>query len=169
MIWWKWLVVVAAIPVGAAALAYGIGLALPADHVASVEASVAAPPARVAALIRDVEGHPRWRSAVTAIEVRRRFDNGLLYVERQGNDAITFDLREDRPGARFRSTIVDADLPFGGYWTIEVQPSPAGTAIRIEEHGKVTDPLFRFFSRFVFGHEATMRTYLADLGRAVGT
>lgn len=166
MIWWKWALVVAAIPVGALGLVYAIGLALPADHVASAEANIAAPAQRIAALIRDVETYPRWRTTVSGIEVRQRFGDGLLYVERQDGDAITFDLREERHGILFRSTIADSDLPFGGQWTIALRPRPDGTAVRIEERGTVRNPIFRFFARFVIGHDATMKAYLRDLERA---
>lgn len=167
MIWWKWLLVVAAAPVGTAAIGTAIGAMLPAEHLARVEAILAAPPDRVAALVRDVGGQPRWRGGVTAIEIVERSPDSLVYIERQGSDAIRFAFREERPGALFRNTIADPDLPFGGYWLIALEPAGAGTKIRIEEHGAVTNPLFRFVSRFVFGHEATMKAYLADLERAV--
>ncbi|HEX8216147.1 MAG TPA: SRPBCC family protein, partial [Allosphingosinicella sp.] len=146
----------------------GIGAMLPRDHVASAEAIVAAPPADVAALVRDVAGQPRWRGSVETIEVlERRPSGGLLYVERSGGDSITFDFAEEVRGARFRSTIADPALPFGGAWTIALAPAGAGTRISIEERGEVRDPVYRFFSRFVFGHEGTMRAWLADLERAL--
>jgi hypothetical protein len=31
----------------------------------------------------------------------------------------------------------------------------------------VTNPVYRFFAALVFGHERTMKAYLADLQRAV--
>lgn len=167
MIWWKWLLVAAAVPVGAAAIVTAIGAMLPAEHLASVEATLAAPPDRVAALVRDVEGQPRWRGGVTAIEIVERRPDALVYVERQGSDAIRFAFREERPGALFRSTIADPDLPFGGHWLIALEPAGAGTKIWIEEHGNVGNPLFRFVARFVFGHDATIKAYLADLEGAI--
>ena len=163
---WKWLLWIAAVPVGAGLLVFLIGLLLPKDHVARAEAEVAAPPAEVAALIRDVERQPRWRRGVTAIETVGREGGVLRYIERSGGDSILFEFVEERPGALFRSTIADADLPFGGSWTIAVDPVPGGTRVAIEENGTVTNPVFRFASRFVFGHEATMKRYLEDLDRA---
>jgi len=58
-------------------------------------------------------------------------------------------------------------LPFGGSWTIALAPEGEGTRVSIEERGEVRDPLYRFFSHFIVGHEGTMRTYLADLERAL--
>lgn len=167
MIWWKWLLVVAAIPVGLGLIVTAVGAMLSVNHLARGQATLAAPPERVAALVRDVEAQPRWRSGVTAIEIIERTPDGLRYVERQGSDAITFRFREERPGALFRSTIADPELPFGGFWIIALEPAGSGTTIRIEEHGTVTNPVFRFVARFIFGHEATMKAYLADLERAV--
>ncbi len=166
MIWWKWLLVAAAVPVSLGLILFAVGAMLPVQHLAHAQATLAAPPERVAALVRDVEAQPRWRGGVTAIEILERTPGGLRYVERQGSDAITFEFREERPGGLFRSTIVDPDLPFGGFWIIALEPAGSGTTIRIEEHGTVTNPVFRFVSRFVFGHEATMKAYLADLERA---
>jgi ribosome-associated toxin RatA of RatAB toxin-antitoxin module len=165
---WKWIAWIVAIPVGLAAIVYGVGALLPRGHAAAAQALIPAAPAEVAALVRDVEAQPRWRSAVDAIEVlERRPRGGLLYVERSGSDAIRFDFAEEVRDTRFRSVVADPALPFGGAWTIALAPHGAGTRVSIEERGEVRDPLYRFFSRFVFGHEATMRTYLADLEQAV--
>ena len=42
------------------------------------------------------------------------------------------------------------------------------TIVRITEDGQVYNPVFRFMSRFVFGHARTMDAYLRALGRAAG-
>ncbi|MEE9433037.1 MAG: hypothetical protein V3V15_02205 [Sphingorhabdus sp.] len=62
--------------------------------------------------------------------------------------------------------IADPELPFGGSWQISVEPEGAKTRVSIIENGTVKDPLFRFFSRIVFGYDTTMKKYLADLKRA---
>lgn len=61
--------------------------------------------------------------------------------------------------------IADKDLPFGGTWTYEVNRLPSGATLKITENGEVYNVLFRFMSRFVFGHHATIETYLKYLGR----
>ena len=78
-----------------------------------------------------------------------------------------FDLAEKIPGRRFRSRIDDPSLPFGDAWTIDLEPEGGATRVRIEERGFVTHPVYRFFAALVFGHERTMKVYLADLQRAV--
>ncbi|HEX4736796.1 MAG TPA: SRPBCC family protein [Allosphingosinicella sp.] len=164
---WKWLIGIAAVLVAAVALLFGIGLMLPRDHVARAARTFAAPPERVAALVREVETQPRWRKDVRAIEVKERGPDFVRYVERSGNGAIAYELREEAPGRRFRSTINDPSLPFGGYWLIDVAPEGTGTRVAIAEHGFVKNPLFRVLS-LLYGQDTTAKTYLADLGRALG-
>ena len=162
---WKWVLGIAAVPVGVAAIVAGIGALLPRDHVARGDRLVAASPEQVAATIRDVEAYPRWRSTVDRIERVDRHDGELRFVEHSGGDAIAFALVEEEAGRRFRSTITDPNLPFGGFWTIALEPAGERTRITIEEHGFVGNPIFRFVSALVFGHEATLRNYLDDLER----
>jgi len=165
---WRWIAGLAAIPVGAAALVCGIGLLLPRNHVAVAEAVIPAPPAAVAARIRDVAAYPGWRSGVERIEGLERDGNGTRFVEHSDNGAIAFLLTEEARDARFKSLITDPRLPFGGYWTITLAREGAGTRIRIEEHGSVGNPVYRFFSALIFGHDRTMKAYLADFARATG-
>ena len=161
-----WLAIAFGVVAGLGLAICAIGAMLPRAHVARSEALIAAPPARVAALVRDVEAQPQWRKRVTAIEVVERRANGLRYVERQGRDAILFDFAETVSDARFTATIADPKLPFGGTWTFDLAPEGERTRVRIEEDGEVRSLVFRFFARFVVGHEATLRAYLADLERA---
>jgi hypothetical protein len=54
--------------------------------------------------------------------------------------------------------------PFGGSWTLELE-AKKGTTLTITERGEVSNVVFRFLSRFAFGHHATQEQFL----RAVGT
>ena len=62
----------------------------------------------------------------------------------------------------------DPKLPFGGTWTYEVQPDVTGSAVTITEDGEVYNPIFRFVSKFIMGHKATMNGYLRALGKKFG-
>ena len=165
----KWLIGIAAVPFAAAALVAGVGALLPRDHVARAERMLPAPAAQVAAIVRDVEAYPRWRSSVERIEAVEPSERGVRFIEHSDGDATRFRLVEEVPERRFRSTIDDPDLPFGGYWTIALDPEGQGTHVRIEEHGFVTNPVYRFFSALVFGYEATMKTWLDDMERGLGS
>ncbi len=59
--------------------------------------------------------------------------------------------------------ILDEELPFGGSWTFEMKENGDEVALTITENGEVYNPVFRFMSRFIFGHYATMDRYLNDL------
>lgn len=160
---WRWVLGVAAVPLVGAVAVVAIGALLPRDHVAAAEALVSAPPERVAAIVREVEAQPKWRKSIRSIEVLEPSDRGLRYVERSDDGAIAFDFAEEEQGRRFRSTIADPTLPFGGSWSIDVAPKRGGSLVRIEERGFVRNPVYRFFSALVFGHDRTVKSYLSDL------
>lgn len=142
-----------------------VGYALPQDHVASGSAHLTAPPDAVFATISDVRRYPEWRSDVSSVEVIA--SSPLRWHETSGGDTITFEVVESRPPEHFRVRIADANLPFGGTWTYELTPDTSGTHLVITEHGHVYNPVFRFVSRLVFGHTATIDRYLAALARRV--
>ena len=43
-----------------------------------------------------------------------------------------------------------------------------GTRLKITENGTISNLLFRFMARFLFGYTATLETYLIDLGAEFG-
>ena len=141
-----------------------IGVALPRDHVASREETLAAPPERVFGTLVDVERYPAWRSGVTRIEIVTR-EPALRWREHGSTDTITFEFEEQRAPQRIVTRIADPSLPFGGTWTYVLTPADTGTRLTITERGEVYNPIFRFVSRFVFGHAATIDAFLADLRR----
>jgi uncharacterized protein YndB with AHSA1/START domain len=141
----------------------GVGYWLPVAHVETRSAAFAHPPDRVFAAIADIENYPRWRSDVDAVEVLA-WEPRVRWRE-YGDDPITFERVEIRPPSRLVTRIADPDLPFGGTWTFELAEEGKGTRLTITEHGEVYSPLFRFMSRYVFGHGATLERFLADLER----
>ena len=62
----------------------------------------------------------------------------------------------------------DTTLPFGGTWTWAIEPSSEGCSVRVTEDGFVTNPIFRFVSRFIMGHHATMDARLKDIAAQLG-
>ncbi len=92
--------------------------------------------------------------------------NGAKSFREQGSDgAIVYVVDAAQPPRRLVTRIADAKLLFGGTWTYELTPAAEGTTLRITEDGEVYNPVFRFMSKFVFGHQATIDAYLADLRR----
>ena len=144
-------------------LLIAIGYALPIGHVATRETTLAAPPERVFSVLRDVEKFPTWRSDVKQVEVLATTP-ALRWRERGDND-ITFEMETAEPPRKIVTRIADKTLPFGGSWTYELSPEGGGTRLAITENGEVYNPLFRFMSRFVFGHTVTIDRFIEDLGR----
>jgi hypothetical protein len=140
-----------------------VGYLLPQGHLASRETILPAPRSRVFDTIVDVGRYPEWRAELGKVEIVSQ--TPLKWRELAGGDRVTFEVVESRPPERLQVRIADPDLPFGGTWTYELTPEGSGTGLRITERGEVYNPVFRFMSRFVFGHTATIDAYLADLAR----
>jgi uncharacterized protein YndB with AHSA1/START domain len=145
-----------------------VGSRLPQGHVASRERVLAVEPDRVFALISTPEDFPAWRTGVQRVEMLPLVEGKTLFREVGSDGAISYVFDEVVPDQRLVSRIADEGLPFGGQWTFELSPVPEGTALRITEDGQVYNPVFRFVSRFVIGHHATIDRYLADLEARVG-
>lgn len=142
-----------------------VGWLLPVSHRASREATITASPDEVYSVIADVSQYPAWRKKVRSVEVGISATGAPTFRESSSDGEILFVVDEAVPGRRFVTRIADPSLPFAGTWTFALSPEPGGTLLRITEDGQVFNPLFRFLSRFVFTHHATIDAYLADLVR----
>jgi len=70
---------------------------------------------------------------------------------------------------RLMRRIASDDLGFGGVWEYSITPTTeGGCQLTVIERGTVGNPLFRFLSKFVFGHAATMEKYLTALANKFG-
>ncbi len=99
--------------------------------------------------------------------------NRIAWREVSKHGAVNYDgeiVRPPSPGVpgRFISRIVSRDLPYGGEWIVDVAMLDAGSVVTVTENGEVYNPVFRFVSRFVMGHNATIDTYLRALGHHSG-
>ena len=141
-----------------------IGAALPRDHRSTRAAVVAGTPAEVHAVLADVASAPGWRRGVTRVEpLAAGADGKFRFVEHASYGTVPFVVDEDEPGRRRVTRIADDRLPFGGRWIYELAPEAGQTRVTITEEGEVKNPLFRFLSRFVFGHATSLERYLAEL------
>jgi hypothetical protein len=151
--------------VAAAVVVTAVGYALPVGHVATSDAIVNAPPDAVFARISDPAQYREWRPDLDSLELLRT--DPLRWREQSGGDTITYETVERSAPRRFVTRIADENLPFGGTWTWELQPEGAGTRVTITERGEVYNPIFRFMSRFVISHTATMEKVLRQLQNAL--
>lgn len=165
----KYFLVAIATLVGIVLLIAAIGALLPEKHTAAAETSFRQPPSAVWQAITDYEKFPGWRGTISRVQSLPPVDGNPAWVEydRHGR-AIPYELIESVPGQRLVTRIADPKLPFGGTWTFEITPSGTGARLRIGGNGEVHNVIFRFLSRFVFGHRAKIDTSLAALGAKFG-
>jgi uncharacterized protein YndB with AHSA1/START domain len=125
-----WIVVSLIAVIGIVAL---IGFFLPVNHEASRSADINRPPEAVFALLSDVDNYRSWWSGAT----------------------VKSEVVESKPPSRIVTRVV-GETQFGGTWTIEIAPVPAGSRVTITERGEIYNLVFRTLSKFVFGYTATM-------------
>jgi hypothetical protein len=135
MKWVLFAVVAVAALVGVVA---AIGATLPRNHQASRTLRLRHPPADV------------W-PAITEAAAR--------------TTTVPVDVIESVPPHRLVTRVKETEKMFGGTWTLVIAPDVGGSAVTITEDGWVANPIFRFVSRFVIGHHATMDALLAGVAK----
>lgn len=155
----RYLLIVLGILLAAALVIVIVGWRLPVAHVATRSVLVSASPETVFALISTPESYPQWRTDVKKVDVTT--ENGATRFREDGeNGPILFEITEKVAPRRFVTRIADKSLPFGGRWIYEIAPAQGGSELRITEEGEVYNPVFRFVSRYIMGHTATIDSYL---------
>jgi hypothetical protein len=169
----KWLGIVIGVIVALVVIVVIIGYTLPKSHVAVSSAQFGKPAAEMFRIITDVATAATWRKDVERIEMLPANGNRIAWREVSKNDVVNYEgeiVRTPQPGVpgRFISRIVSEDLPYGGEWIIDVSVNGAGSVVTVTENGEVYNPIFRFVSKFVMGHSATIDAYLRALGAHIG-
>ena len=159
--------------VGLLLLAALAGSLLPKEHVASVRARFTAPPDATWAAIRDFGAWPSWNPGVKSMERLPDAGGAERWMLRDSTGGFPSRVEVSDPPAagkagRLVTRIDDPSLPFGGTWTWTVEADGQGSAVTITEDGEVRNPIFRLLARYVFGHHATIESYLQALGRRGG-
>jgi len=163
----KWLLIVILSIAGILILIVLIGALLPRKHTASRKISLHHPAQTVWNL---VSGPPTWRPDITHYQELPPHEDHRMWRETdKHNQTITYEAIESTPPHRLVTKIADPSLPFGGTWTYEIVPTGDSCTLTITENGEVYNPLFRFVSRFIIGHTATLDGYLKALNAKLGS
>jgi uncharacterized protein YndB with AHSA1/START domain len=157
-----------AVVVGLGLVVVLVGLMLPVKHEATVSAAIPAAPEAVWAVLTDPASYPKWRGDVTSVEMLPVDSGRVAWREVGKNGSISYAIEQADAPRRLVTRITDKSLPFGGSWEYQVTGDGAGSRVRITEHGEVYNPVFRFVSRFIMGHTATVSAYLKALGARFG-
>jgi hypothetical protein len=135
----KWVLIALVGLIAVIAIVAAIGAMLPRDHTASRTLRVKRPPADV------------WPALIAAT----------------GASDVPVDVLESTPPRRLITRVKETEKMFGGTWTIAIAAEPAGSTVTITEDGWVGNPIFRFVSRYVIGHHATMDGILKQVAKAL--
>jgi hypothetical protein len=165
---WMAIFVVAGVLVALVVVAIVIGSNLPREHVATVRARYAAPPAAVWALLSDPQAATGWRKDVKRVEKVPDINGHPAWKEESGFGLITYELVESTEGVSRTTRIADESLPYGGQWEYRLAAAGSGTELVITERGHVKPALFRFLSRYVFGYTGTLKGLMSELGAKLG-
>jgi hypothetical protein len=139
----KWMVIAGIVLIAAIAIVVAIGYWLPVKHVATRSTRLRHTPEQVWAAI--VPPQRTWK------------ESNVAYEE-----------VEALPPRRLVTRIADRNLPYGGTWTYQIAPEDDGCSLIITEDGEVYNPFFRFVSRFIMGHTATLDAYLKGVKAKLG-
>ncbi len=159
----KWIIGIAAFIVVLVLVVVGIGAMLPQSHTASRMAHINAAPDGVWAVLTDPAAFPKWRGDVQSVEILTSAGGPPRWREVSKHGAVTYEIAASTPNRSFTTRIMDRDLPYGGSWVYELADASPGTDLTITEHGEVYNPVYRFVSRFVMGHTATIDAFLKAL------
>jgi hypothetical protein len=164
----KWILCVFLVVVAMLVLVIVVGWLLPRDHVASRVGRYHQSPEAIWTAITDVDAMPSWREGLKSVK-HLPDRNGLpAHIEVTSIGEIPLETVEMTAPRKLVGRIADAKLPFGGAWTFEITPVADGATLRITENGYVTNPFFRFMSRFVFGYTGEIEKYLRSLAKKFG-
>jgi hypothetical protein len=145
-----------------------IGSRLPKNHVASRSIFLRKAPQDVYAVIRDFASMPEWRADVKQVDVEGPPGGPVYFREVGKHGTVNYELIEDVPGRRMVTRIRDTDLGYAGQWSYALAEENGGTRVTITEDGEVSNVLFRFMSRYIFGQTSTIDSYLTSLANRFG-
>ena len=159
----KLLIGIAGLMALAVAVVAIVGALLPRAHQASRSVVIAAPPEDVYRTVADFANAPAWRADAKRVEILGRVNGRLRFKEHGAHGAVTYEVTEEKPPQMLTTEIIDRNLGYSGSWTYTFAPEGPGTRVTITEKGDVSNVIFRFMARFVFGYTRSMDAFLASM------
>ena len=162
----KWLLIAIAVVLGLIALMAMIGAFVSREHRATSTISLRQPVDSVWKVVRDLGGVTSWFPAMQRSDRLPDRDGHEVWRQKIGGFDTPIIVLEASPPRRLVTQIdPQAGGSFGGTWTYELTPDAGGTRISVTETGWISNPIFRFLSRFVFGYYGSLDGYLKALGK----
>lgn len=164
-----WLLGIVGVLILAGIIVFVIGSFLPEAHVASKTLTLRQPPETVWKVMTDFANQPNWHSDMKSVERLPDRNGHAVWQEEMSGMKIPLEILEMEAPKKLVRRIAAEDLGFGGDWEYILTPTiEGGCQLTITERGKVPNPLFRFMSKYVFGHTATMEKYMTALAGKFG-
>jgi uncharacterized protein YndB with AHSA1/START domain len=165
----KWVLIAVGVLVALLALMVLVGAFLPRDHRATSTVTLHQPQDSVWKVVRDLGGVPRWWPEMKSAERMADAAGREAWRQKSGGFDVPLVVTESQAPRRLVTEIVAQEgAAFGGTWTYDLVPAEGGTRVNVTEAGWISNPIFRFLSRFVFGYYGTLDGYLKHLGRRFG-
>lgn len=165
-----WILVTVGVLIASVIIATAIGSLLPREHIATRTLTLRQPPQSVWRIVTDFASQPQWHPEMISVERLPDRDGHEIWQEEypRGMKIPLETLVTESPRHLVRQIASD-DLGFGGIWEYSITPTTeGGCQLTVTERGTVSNPLFRFVSKFVFGHTATMEKYMTALANKFG-
>ena len=165
----KWVLIVVGGIVGLIALMAVVGAFVSRDHRATSSISLRQSPDSVWKVVRDLGNIPSWWPAMQKVERLPDRDGHEVWRQKMSGFDVPIIVLESSPPRKLVTQIDPAASgAFGGTWTYELAPDSVGTRISVTEAGWISNPIFRFMSRFLFGYYGSLDKYLKALGARFG-
>ncbi len=146
-----------------------VGLLVSRQHHATSTITLRQPPDSVWKVVRDIAGGPSWWPAIKRVERLPDRDGREVWRQKMSGFDVPIIVLESKPPRRLVTQIdPKARAAFGGTWTYELMPDSDGTIVSVTEAGWISNPIFRFMSRFLFGYYGSVDGYLTALGKRFG-
>ena len=146
-----------------------IGLFLPAEHSYSRNVHFIVPAEEVWEVIYDFASQPKWREDL--VDVKRLPDDEGKEIWREtykDGKVLNFETTEADPPLKLVRTIVGDVSGYQEKWEFRITALSNGGRIAITVHGEIGNPLIRFLSRYVFGYDASISSYMQQLRKRLG-
>ena len=165
----KALLVVVGVVVLLIVLVLIVGVLIPADHRASRTLVTKQSPEVIWNTINDHANEPSWRDDVASVaSAGERNGNPVWQENYKDGNTLQLMTTEFTPPNRMVREIAE-EGPFSGRWEIDIEPIVSGGSnVRITEIGSVSNPFFRFVSKYIIGHTYQMEKYLTSLAKKFG-
>lgn len=138
-----------------------VGLALNPEVHADVNIRIERPPAKVFAVVADMESISKWSSEAGGdIKVQKISDQPKRYKALASGMESTWEILEEQPPRLLRSRMESHSLGVSGQWRTEIDPASGGAASELRHHVTMhfSNPWMRVVSRMMDANKEEAKT-----------